>query len=251
MATIQSEVGQIRIFDDFIGPEWTIAETADDSMNLGMFRIVGQGIAEVDSGITVLEADPNLNGVASLTTTDEDLHSCGLVTAKCLDVGLMAPFVLETRVQFPDLDTKEFFFGLSDYNDDAAILEGGLVHIATTVITNTASDFCGFHFSSEATDSTDWHMVYNGGTTVATVLSTDVDADDVAVAGEWQVLRLEVDPNGMARWYIDGVLKKTLAGAVSTSVDLALVALLQSTAAEIQYAKLDYILLLANRDWTV
>ena len=71
------------------------------------------------------------------------------------------------------------------------------------------------------------------------------------MAGEFQVLRLEVAPNGTARWYIDGVLKQTKTGAVSTTTDLAVVALIEAKSAAIEYAYLDYVYVRANRDWTV
>jgi len=71
------------------------------------------------------------------------------------------------------------------------------------------------------------------------------------VAGEFQILRLEIANNGTARWYVDGVLKQTTTGAVSTSTDLALVTMIEARSAAIEYAYLDYIYVSANRDWTV
>lgn len=251
MATRQSEFGKIEIFEDFLGAEWPIAETADDSCNYGQFRVIGQGIAEADSGITGDETDPNLNGVACLITTDEAQHTCGLTTSKCIDIGLMAPLVAETRLQFADLDTKEFYFGLTDVNDDTAILEGGNLHGATVTFTLTASDLCGFHLSAELTEDEMWHCVYNGGTTTGETVSTNVESGVDAVAGEYNILRLEVDPNGTARWYIDGVLKQTVAGAVSTTTDLALLCMVEAKGAANEFVRVDYIALKCNRDWTV
>lgn len=251
MATRQSEFGKIEIFDDFIGPEYTIAETADDSMNLGAFRVIGQGKEATDSGATIMETDPNLNGVVCLTTTDESEHSLGLTTAKMFDVALMAPIVAEIRVQFADLDTKEFYFGFTDVNDDTAILEGGNLHGATATFTLTASDLCGFHFSSELTEDEMWHCVYNGGTTTGETVSTNIESGVDAVAGEYNILRIEIDPNGTARWYVDGVLKQTVEGAVSTTTDLACMAMVEAKGEAIEYAKLDYFGIRANRDWTV
>jgi hypothetical protein len=155
-------------------------------------------------------------------------------------------------VQFPDLDTKAFYFGLTDENADTVILEGTNLVAAGASVTLTASDLCGFLLDAEATDDEDWIMVYEGGTTTGETTIANIDADDDAVAGEFQVLRLEVDTNGTARWYIDGVLKQTVKGAVSTSTDLAVMALLEArVGSEIQYAWIDYIAIEANRDWTV
>jgi hypothetical protein len=252
MATVQSGPGKITIFEEFLAGEDIVAATAASRTFGGSgLRVIGEGIAEVDSGITVGETDPNLNGVGYLTTTDEDVHSCGVTTAKCFDIGLMAPFVAECRVQFNTLLTKEFFFGLTDVNDDNATLETLMVHGNTLTITLTASDVCGFLFASEMTDAADWFMVYNGGTTVGETVGANIDANDDAVAGEFQILRLEVDPNGTARWYIDGVLKQTVAGAVSTTTDLACMAMVESKTNANMYAKVDFFSADAYRDWTV
>ena len=103
---------------------------------------------------------------------------------------------------------------------------------------------------AEATDDEDWIMVYNGGTTSGETTIANIDADNDAVAGEWDVLRLEVSINGTARWYVNGVLKQTVEGAVSTSTDLAVLAMIEARSAAIEYAWIDYIAIEANRDWT-
>ena len=73
--------------------------------------------------------------------------------------------------------------------------------------------------------------------------------DDDAVAGEWQILKLEIAPNGDTRWYIDGDLKKTVEGAASTSVNLGLCVGVEAKGAAIETLDVDYILVKANRDW--
>ena len=246
----QSGYGRIKIFEDFLAGEDIVAATAATRAFGGSgLRVIGQGIAEADSGITVGEAD-GLNGVGILTTTNEDAHSCGLTTGKVFDVGKMAPINIECRVQFPDLDTKAFYFGLTDVNDDTSILEGNNLVAASGTLTLSASDLCGFLIDAEATDDEDWIMVYNGGTTTGETTIANIDADNDAVAAEWDILRLEVAINGTARWYVNGVLKQTVTGAVSTSTDLAVLAMIETRAASNEYAWIDYIAIEANRDWT-
>ena len=246
----QSGYGKVSIFEDFLAGEDIVAATAASrSFGGSGLRVIGQGIAENDSGITVGESD-GLNGVGILTTTNEDAHSCGLTTGKVFDVGKMAPINIECRVQFPDLDTKAFYFGLTDVNDDTTILEGNNLVASGASLTLSASDLCGFLIDAEATDDEDWIMVYNGGTTSGETTIANIDADNDAVAGEWDVLRLEVSINGTARWYVNGVLKQTVEGAVSTSTDLAVLAMVEARSAAIEYAWIDYIAIEANRDWT-
>ena len=256
MAEVHGARGRIEIFEDFLAGEDIIAETAATrSFGGSGLRVLGQGIAEVDSGITVGETDAN-NGVGILTTTDEADHSCGVATPQSFVVGKMGTIIAECRVQFVDLDTKEFYFGLTDENEDAENLQGSTIHGGTTTVTLTAANLCGFLFSAEFSAGSDegdndWYMVYNGGTTTGATTSTDVDANDNAVAGEWQILRLEIAPNGTARWYIDGVLKQTVTTAVSTTAELAVIAMVEAKTAAIEYAWVDYVDVSANRDWTV
>ena len=246
----QSGYGKVVIFEDFLAGEDIVAATAATrAFGDSGLRVIGQGIAEADSGITVGESD-GLNGVGILTTTNEDAHSCGVTTGKVFDVGKMAPINIECRVQFPDLDTKAFYFGLTDVNDDTTILEGNNLVAASGTLTLSASDLCGFLIDAEATDDEDWIMVYNGGTTSGETTIANIDADNDAVAGEYDILRLEVAINGTARWYINGVLKQTVTGAVSTSTDLAVMAMIETRAASNEYAWVDFIAIEANRDWT-
>ena len=250
----QSGPGGIEIFEDFTGPEWIIAETAASGSS-GPFRVVGQGVADTDAGITILESDATgggLNGVAQMVSPNaSDNDAIFFTTSMMFDVAKMGTIIAEARVRLPDLDTKEVFFGFSDLNSDTHSMEGVLIHGTGTTTTLTASDLVGFHFSSEYTDDDDWHGVYNGGTTTGQTASGSTDLDKDAAANTFQVLRLELAPNGRVDWYIDGVLKQTVAGAVSTSVDLAcqLGLEIKGTGSN-ELLDVDYILIRANRDWT-
>jgi hypothetical protein len=247
----QSEVGRIEIFEDFIGsPSVPVAGTDAPPINFGKFNLVGQGIAETDSGAIRLDSD-GLSGVVQFTTTDEDIHDAGVQTATMFDVGLMAPITMEARVRMAAITTGEEFIGFSNVNTDLAIIEGAICHGATTTLTLTASNLVGFLTSTELTDSTDIHGVYKGGSTTGATVSTSVDFDTPWVAGEWKVLKLEIDNNGTARWFVDGVLKQTVEGAVSTTTDLCFNCLVESKTTAVKTMDVDYIKITANRDWTV
>jgi len=251
MATIQSEMGRIKLFEDF-AKSYPVAGTDAGAVPFGDFMVVGQGIAETDSGILSLSTD-GLSGIGQSTTTDADVHAMGVQTASIFDVGLMGTIVAECRVRFAEITTGEFFFGFSDVCTDLAIIEGALFHGNTVTITNTASDGCGFLLSSELTDSDAWCRVYNGGTATAVTSSVTAAAalDSNVVAGDFQILRLELDPNGTVRWYIDGVLKSTVENAVSTTTDMCLSCLVESKTTACKTADVDYVYVSANRDWTV
>ncbi len=122
---------------------------------------------------------------------------------------------------------------------------------ARTTDSLTASDLVGFLLDSEFTDDEDWHTVYNGGTATGPTDSTVLDVNLDAVVGDWQILKLEIDPNGTVRWYVDGVVVRTVVGAVSTSVDLAMFCGVGTPDAFVEDYDFDYVLLEMNRDWTV
>ena len=249
----QSGEGKIRIFDDFIGFEVPVTSTAapatEPYFTPGGLRVVGQGLAENDSGVDGLDSD-GVNGVVRLTTTDETEHSAGFTTNQSFSMSLNSGVSIEARVRFENTDTKQVYFGLTDVvTNGVSILEGEQMVGSGTGITLTASDLCGFMMSADLTDATDWHGVYKGGSATASTTSTDVDFDDVA-GTDFQVLRLEVDSNGTARWYIDGDLKQTVTGAVSTTTVFAVLLMVEAKGNAIETMDVDYVLIETNRDWT-
>lgn len=245
----QSSVGRIRLFNDFFGTgNMALAQTTDADP-AGDFFIGGEGYEDTDAGAAYLQSDA-LSGVVRLTSANTDQDFTFIGTDICFDVALMGPIVIEARVRFVDLDTKVAFIGLTSVLTLDEQIDD-IIDAGTTTITLTAANLCGFLLSSELTDDEDWHGVHNGGSTTGVTDSTAIDLDDDAVAGEWQVLRLEVDPNGTVRWYIDGVLKQTVVGAVSTSTDMAVCCGVGANTTELSIMDVDFLLVEANRDWTV
>ncbi len=246
--------GKIRLFSDFVGPEQIDTLTAT-SHYIGPFRAAGEGFADSDAGFQGQETGGNLSGTLRIESANTDQDSSGLVTSKMFDVALMAPIVIEARLQFNNLDTKEFFFGLSDVNEDDVALETDILgRTGNTTITLTSSNLVGFFFDAELTASARWHGVFNGGTTTGETNSSNIEltiATDDIVAAEFEVIRLEVDADGLARWFVNGILKQTKAGAVSTTTDLALNLLVGTKGSTFEEVDVNYVLVTANRDWTV
>ena len=243
----QSGPGKKRLFNDFFGVGDTLALTADTADVGGGFYAGGEGFEDADAGIAGKDA---LSGVVTITSANTDADTTFIGTHIGFDVALMGTIVLETRIQLPDLATKEIFFGLTSILSVDEQLEDIVINASGTTITMPA-DLAGFYLSDELTDDEDWHGIHSGGTASASTTTTGVDLDDDAVAGEWQVLRLEVAINGTCRWYIDGELKQTVENAVSTSTDYAVVLAAGANTTQLNIFDCDYILVEANRDWTV
>ena len=249
----QSGNGRIKLFNDFAGIGNTLALTADTAQ-VGDFYAGGEGFEDNDAGIAGKDA---LSGVVTITSANTDADTTFIGTHIMFDVGLMGTIVMEARVQLPDLDTKEIFFGLTSILSVDEQLEDIVINASSTTITMPA-DLVGFYLSDELGDDEAWHGIHNGGPTAGSTTTTSVclggtgDATSVgATAGEWQVLRLEVDNNGTARWYVDGVLYQTVAGAASTTTNMAACLAAAANTTQLAIFDCDYMSVEANRDWTV
>ncbi len=242
----QGEVGRIRLFNDFFGVGDTLALTADTA-DLGHVYAGGEGFEDADAGIAMQNA---LSGVVRITSANTDADTTFIGTGVQFDVALMAPITLEARVQMPDLDTKEVFFGVTSILTVDEQLEDIVINASATAVTAVA-DLAGFYFSDELTASaTTWHGIHAGGTTADGVTAANVTLSGSTVtAGEWQILKLEIAPNGDCRWYVDGDLKQTVTGAVSTTTDVAVVLAAAANTTELAIIDCDYLLVKANRDW--
>ena len=158
----QSGVGKIRLFNDFFGVGDTLALTADTA-ELGDFYAGGEGFEDADAGIAGNNA---LSGVVTLTSGNTDADTTFIGTHIAFDVALMGPIILETRVQVPDLDTKEIFFGLTSVLSVDEQLEDIVINASGTTLTMPA-DLAGFYLSDELSDDEDWHGIHSGGTASA------------------------------------------------------------------------------------
>jgi len=243
----QSGIGGIRLFNDFFGVDNYVSLT-NDTAPAGDFYLGGESFEVATAGAIGLQSDA-LSGVVRMTTDTTDKDTIHIGTAVAFDVALMGPIVVEARVRFVDLTAKAAFIGLTSVLSLDEQLDDIIDYSAATTVTLTAT-LAGFYLDSQFSDDEDWHMVYNGGTTTGQTDTTEIDANDDAVAGEWQVLRLEVDNNGTARWLIDGVLKQTVEGAISTTTDLAVCCgVTENSGGDAAVMDVDYLLVTANRDW--
>ena len=246
----QSGYGRIRLFNDFCGPEIPVANavaygTSAGGCNyyLGDFAVKGD-LGETDTGVVALGIT---SGAVRISGNNEDGKGVALTTDLVFSPALNGTIAVEARVQMQALTTRSIFVGLcGTIADDVA------EPLTSTTVTHTltASNLCGFVLDSQLTAAAVWHAVYNGGSTTGATASTTTTTGVTAVAAEWDVLRLEVDNNGTACYYINGVLESTVVGAVSTTaLQGALVGCwgTTGTAADLD---VDYFAVEANRDWT-
>lgn len=248
----QSGEGLIRLFDHFCGPEIPVANavaygTSAGGCNyyIGDFKIVGD-LGETDTGIVSIS---KAGGFVRVSGNNEDGKGAAIATEVVFSPALNGTLVCEARLELQALTTRSVFVGFCGLiADDVA----EPCTSTTTTITKVADDYCGFILDSQFTAGTQWHMPYNGGSTTGptTGATVAVGSGIVAVAAESDFLRVEIDPNGTARWFINGALEQTVVNAVSTTaLQGAMVGCwgTTTTAADID---VDYFLVTAFTDWT-
>lgn len=243
----QSGRGRIVLFDDFCGPEIpvaiTVAELAAAGYCIGPFKVTGD-LVNADAGVEALDKASGYLRVQASANTDAD--GCAIGTNVVFSPALNGTLVLETRLEMAALTTKNVFVGFCTANADQ-VLEP--ITSVTATITKVVPSV-GFHLDSTLTDATYWHMPYLLATDT-TQTSTSVKSSQIAVVSESDILRVEIDPNGAARWYINGVLEQSVGAGLAATPATLLCGIAgvwaKSTAAAID---LDYLLITANRDWT-
>lgn len=249
----QSGKGRIEIFEDFLGGELPAASTVKPSeqtaalLNFNSALIARGDVIESTDAEIVPVAD-KVDGVARFIAAHvAEGDAIFLGTETCFSVGLQGTIIIEARLEMQVLTARRVFVGLcGNYADAQTNIATG----STDTLTLTESDLCGFLFDSGLSEAVNWYMVFNGGTTTGELDASEVASGVIPVATEMDILRLEVANNGTVRWYINGVLKQTIKGAISTSVMMsALIGVIATTTTEPD-VDVDYFMVRANRDWT-
>ncbi len=254
MATEQSGFGKIEIFEDFLGAENPLASTVEENnatttalLNFGALVCRGEALEDGTSGIVPV-ADA-LSGVGRITAPYGANGDClYLGTETTIGVAKMAPIILECRVEMAALTARRVYMGLvGNFADSQGYINTG----STGTITLTEANQCGFVFDSGLTEAVKWYMPFKGGTTTGITDASEIVSSVTPVLAEFDILRLEVDNNGTARWFINGVLEQTKAGAISTSVVHSAMIGVMATTSTAPTADFDYFYISCNRDWTV
>jgi hypothetical protein len=253
MATVTSGQGIIKYFEDFLGAEIPIATnvgygTTAGGCNyyIGDLAVKGD-LADTDCGVVSLS---KANGYARIIGTNETSEGLWVGTEVNLSPALNGTLVVEARAEMQALTARAPFIGFMGTVADNCLNPCTAV---TVTLTPVAAAYCGFYMNDALTAATQWHFIYRSGTatasgaTVTTLCGTGV----VAVAAESQIFRVEIDPDGTARGYIDGVLEATVPGAVAPTTLFSAGIGVFATANTAQDIDVDYIAIEANRDWTV
>jgi hypothetical protein len=242
----QSGNGKIELKTDLYANDLAVSGTGVPGSginNVGDFKLVGD-LAETDCGLVPIS---KANGWARITGTDENGYGAALASEVAFSPVLNGTLVLEARVELQALTARNVFVGFAGTIADN-VLEP--LTAATVTITKVVPAL-GFLLDSQLTAGTKWHMPYLLATDT-TQASTVVVSSQTAVAAESDILRLEVDPNGAARWYINGVLEQSVGAGLAATPTTLLGALCGTwgTTTTVSDLDCDYLMVSANRDWT-
>lgn len=184
--------GFVKLFDDF----------TDDTINT--FRWT----ANADTGGTTETEEGVVNGVLRLASdgTDGDINNVFGVEAFSAAGG---PLCMEARVKMSSLSTG-VFVGFTDDNaaDEIPIDDDG------GTLTTTASTAVGFVYDSGGNDT--WDMVSVDDDVDGAQTSTGV----APVADTYQTLRVVVNSDGSAEFFINGKFEGSRTAAVDTDAVL-------------------------------
>jgi len=187
-------------FDDFlsaIGPYAKDLALADESDPVGEISVVadrGRWLATLvdgdsDAGETMVIDDDAVTGVLTLTTNDKDNDNINLaMNGSMFKMAVGTPLYFEARVAQGDVDTQEFFVGLTDS--------------ATTAYTTPGDDHVGFR--NDGDGALDFTSDESGsGPTADTALATLENGAYVKVAFLW-------DGIDTLSYYVDDVLQDSI-----------------------------------------
>ena len=200
---------QATLFDDFVthafnAATWQAVEGTDAATSSAVQLAGGMGgVLRMTTG----DAGTGYAADAEQITQDELLWQAANTTK-----GVLA---FEARVRLSAITTCYAFLGFTD--TVAAALEQPIFSAGSAnTITTTASDAVGFFFDTAMTDDNWWIAGVAGDTD-----ATHQDTGFAPVAATYETLRVEVNADGSAVFFRNGVqVGTTMAGAVTVSTAL-------------------------------
>jgi hypothetical protein len=197
----------------------TIADTRATKTLTNGIRVHGQGIDELDSGLTVTMSDQG--AVGALITTNETAHtavlSVGTGTTPVYQPDQNGTMVIDvTGSNNTAITARAVFCG---FCGSAANALDPVATGSTTTISFAATvgdDVVGILMDSGLTDADGLFAPHDAGNANANIETTATGVDlstTMAAAGTDQRYRVEVDADGGVRVFVDMVLKTTYAAA--------------------------------------
>ena len=240
MATIQSQFGGVRAFNDFNAPQGDLTWAAG-VVELGG----GVGMVSVNEGTINDVADESGGVIEFLTDTGDNDNVC--LISGIYDSALGA--VSEVRFKVADDLGVGIFAGFSE----TMALDTPVVpaEFATATMTyNGTGGMVGAQYDLDGTTD-GWRAVMgDGGAAVASSGNGTLSSATAPSADQFQIVRTELHPGGSGSVYVDGkLIKKFTSGLTSGDLFYAVLIVENRTAAA-RNVQVDYFYADGPRDWT-
>lgn len=201
--TAADQKNSVRWFDDFLGDVMHDAYSAADG-------------SDPQSVLATIVAG-EVSGVTRLTSGDAgtgDAADCSSLTLGLNWSAAMGNLFAEARIELASIASVCVNFGFSDALATTTLESPFTVGASDALTSNATNAACLVFDTGAATDN--WWACGVKADTDATKVNTGV----APVAATPTTLRVEIDKAGTATFYIDGVLKASVANAVTVATAL-------------------------------
>lgn len=213
LTTLESDQRETRqetrfeVFDDFL-------DAAIDTTNNWIVFEGSDGGATV--GVTITAPEGAINMGSGGTGGADDKSVLGLILLAKGSLVSLGKTIVEYRVSFDQITGTSWGFGLGDVLPNSTEVANYKVNSGTVTDDAGVANGIAIMFSTDATATTLFQAVSTNAGTVG-----NSAAEETLVVGPtadtYDILRIEVDANGDARFYINGVLRLTRLTAVATT----------------------------------
>lgn len=222
----------------------------EDFYHIANSATLGQGTVSGVGTEAMVQVTDETDGVAAFVTASSAGDTCVFGLNAVFAPASNGPLALECRVKQPTA-ADAAWMGFADQSGGTdEVVDGGSIDGSIT-------DCAGLYFD-DAVDADQWNeYIGTGGAETQQNLVTET-----ITADEWQVLRVEIDPDGTVRMYIadelhaSGVGEGGLRLIASRSAAVLTTALLfpevySASNSGTGTLEVDYFHFTANRDWAV
>lgn len=220
----------VTLFDDFLGDviadQWSAAEGNDAQAVIATKQAGVNGLIRMTTGDTAVIAE----SMQSLT------HALDWSAAN-------GNLVMEARIKpISAVTTVSYFIGFTDTLATTTLEEPAT--LATATITYVADNAVGFLYDTAATTDVFYGVGVKATTGIAFANAVVCAAP---VADTYMTLRVEVSSAGTASFYQDGVLKGTLANAVTAATPLTPIVSVMARTTSSRSLDVDYVFVQMDR----
>ena len=173
-------------------------------------------------------------GICRIATSAHDNEACFLATPLCWEDDMSA--ICEAKILISDVSGLAVFFGFSDatFETSPAMPIDYADAVLATVATRDAVGFiCDFDDTVNGANSIVAVGANNGA------LETAIDSGTDWADAVWHILRVELDPDAKAVFYLDGVVFGTMTTALTSGTHLCIICAVANRDATTDYVYLD------------